>query len=164
MLIENQAKGLLKSKKLLELRSGLYSVTTQIINTTYEFVHNSTEQKKIVHRNHLIEHFPREQEIDKLLQDYSTNYDYSQAYYDMINQYSINNFNHQQTFANPEYMPWPIINNANNQAEQTTSEQIEYSITVHTCRSLPNSPFKTNNRDNESTAHIRKLFSPQRRS
>ena len=66
-----------------------------------------------MHRNHLVEYFPKEQEIDKLVQDYSTNYDDSQAYYDRFNRYSINRFNHQ-TIDNPEYMPWPIFNNENN--------------------------------------------------
>ena len=57
-------------------------------------------------------------------------------------------------------MPWPIINNANNQVEQITSPQpVEYSTTVNTCRSAPNSPYKTNR--NDSTLHIRDLFSPQ---
>ena len=112
VLLENHAKGLLKSKK----RSEPYTVTKQITNTTCEIVHDITEQKKVVHRNHLVEYFPKEQEIDKLVQDYSTNYDDSQAYYDRFNQYSINRFNHQ-TIDDPENMPWPIINNANNQAD-----------------------------------------------
>ena len=116
VLLENHVKGFLKSKKLLELRSGPFTVTRLITNTTYGIVHDMTEQKKVVHRNHLVEYFPKEREIDKLVQDYSTNYVYSQAYYDRFNQYSIDRFNHQTT-DNPEYMPWPIINNANNQAE-----------------------------------------------
>ena len=59
-------------------------------------------------------------------------------------------------------MRWPIINNANNQAEQITSPQpVEYSTTVDTCQSAPNSPSKTNKNDNDSTLHIRNLFSPQ---
>ena len=62
-------------------------------------------------------------------------------------------------------MPWPIINNAINQAEQITSPQpVEYSTTVNTCWSAPNSPYKTNRNDNESTLHIRNLFSPQNNS
>ena len=121
VLLENQAKGLLKSKKLLELRSGPYTVTKQITNT-FEIVHDSTEQKKVVQRNHLVEYSPKEQEIDKL-EDYSTNYDDSKAYYDRFSQYSINRFNHQ-TIDNPEYMPWPIFNNANNQAEQHHRNQL----------------------------------------
>ena len=133
VLLENHAKGLLKSKKQLELTSGPYTVTKQITNTKNETFHDSTDQKKVVHRNHLVEYFPKEQEIDKLVLDYSTNYNDSQAYYGRFNQHSINNFNHQQIFAKPEYMPWPIINNANNQAEQITSpKQVEYSATVHT--------------------------------
>ena len=42
-------------------------------------------------------------------------------------------------------MPWPIINNANNQAEQKTSPQpVQYSTTVNTYRGAPNSPYKAN--------------------
>ena len=157
----NHAKGLLKSKKLLELRSGPYTVTEQITNTTYEIVHESIEQKKVVHRNHLVEYISKEQETNKLVQDYSSNYDDSQAYYDSSNQYSINRINHQTT-DNPEYMTWPIINNATNQNVQITSPQpFEYSTTVNTCRSAPNSPYKTNRNDIESRLHIKNLFSPQ---
>ena len=161
LLTVNHAKGLLKSKKLLELRSGPYTVTKQITKTTYEIVHESFEQKKVMHRNHLVEYFPIAQEIDKLVQDYSTNYDDSQAYCDSVNQYSMNRFNHQ-TIDNQEYMTWPIINNANNQNEHITSPQpVEYSNTVNKCRSAPNSPYKTNRKDSESTLHIKNLFSTQ---
>ena len=82
VLLENHAKGLLKSKIILQMGSGPSTVTKQITNTTYEIVHDSNERKKVVHRNHLIENFPKEQEIDKLVQDYSTNYHDSQACYD----------------------------------------------------------------------------------
>ena len=61
-----------------------------------------------MHGNHLVEYLLKEQEIDKLVQDYSTKYDDSQAYYDMFNQYSINRFNHQ-TIDKKEYMPWSIV-------------------------------------------------------
>ena len=57
-------------------------------------------------------------------------------------------------------MPWPNINKANNQAEQLTSPQpVEYSTTVNTCRSAPNSPYKTNR--NDSTLHIRNFLAPK---
>ena len=160
-LLKNHAKGLLKSKKLLELRSGPYTVAKQITNTTYEIVHNSTEQKQVVHRNQVAEYFPKEEELEKLVQDYSFNYGGSQASYNRFNQYSINRFN-LQTVEKPEYMRWPIINNASNQDEQITSpEPVEYSTTVNTCRSAPNSPYKTNRNNSESTLHIRNLFTPQ---
>ena len=114
-----------------------------------------------MHRIYLVEYFFTEQEIDELVQVYSTKNGDSHAYYDRFNQYSINRFNHQ-TIDNPEYMLWPIINNANNQVEQITSPQpIEYSTTVNTCRSAPNSPYKTNRNDSESTLHIRNLFTPK---
>ena len=59
-------------------------------------------------------------------------------------------------------MPRPIINKANYQAEQTTSPQpVEYSATVNTCRSAPNSPYRINRNDSESTLHIKNLLSPQ---
>ena len=114
-----------------------------------------------MNRNHLVEYCLKEQEIDKLVQDYNSKYDDSQAYYDRFNQYSINRFNHK-TIDNPEFTPWPINNNANNQAEQITSPQpVEYSTTVNTCRSALKSPYKTNRNDSEGTLLKRNLFIPQ---
>ena len=52
-------------------------------------------------------------------------------------------------------MPWRIVNNMKNQAEQITSQQqLELSTTIHTCWSAPNIPFKTNDRYNGSTALV----------
>ena len=61
-----------------------------------------------------------------------------------------------EKFFKPEYTHWPIINNTNNQAKQKTLPQpVEYSSNVHACLGTPNSSYKTNSGDNESTADIR---------
>ena len=49
VLLENHSKGLLKSKKLQELRSGPYTVQRMLTNTTYEIQHDKTNEKKTVH-------------------------------------------------------------------------------------------------------------------
>ena len=50
VLLGNHSKGLLKSKKLQELRSGPYTVQRMLTNTTYEIQHDKTNEKKTVHK------------------------------------------------------------------------------------------------------------------
>ena len=51
IILENHAEQLLKSKKLPVLRSGPYTVSKQLTNTTQELVHDSTERKKVEQRS-----------------------------------------------------------------------------------------------------------------
>ena len=62
VLLENHSRSLLISKKLQSLRSGPYTVTKHITNTTYEIQGYETPQKRAVHRNHIVEYFPKERE------------------------------------------------------------------------------------------------------
>ena len=70
VLLENHSKGLLKSKKLQELRSGPYTVQRMLTNTTYEIQHDKTNEKKTVHRNHIVPYYPIEKKIQELVENY----------------------------------------------------------------------------------------------
>ena len=61
VLLENQSKRLIKSKKLQELRSGPYTVKRMLTNTTYEIQHDKRNEKKTVHRNHIVPYYPKEE-------------------------------------------------------------------------------------------------------
>ena len=74
VLLENHSKSLLISKKLQSLRSGPYTVTKHITNTTYEVQGDETQQKRVVQRNHIVEYFPKEREIQPLIAYYTTVY------------------------------------------------------------------------------------------
>ena len=61
VLLENHSEGVLKSKRLQELRSGPYTVQRMLTNTTYEIQHDKTNEKKTVHRIHIVPHYPKEE-------------------------------------------------------------------------------------------------------
>ena len=63
--LENKPNTLLKSQKLLSLRSGPYTVIKKLRKTCTEFRKLSLTKKR--HRNHIIEDFPTEQQMPKLL-------------------------------------------------------------------------------------------------
>ena len=95
VLLENKSKPLLKSQKLLNLRSGLYTVIEKITEVTYGIQNDFKNEKKIVHRNHIVEYFPKEQQMPKLLQEYSSEL-LSSDFYDHITNQQINSFNPKQ--------------------------------------------------------------------
>ena len=71
---EIHSKGLLKSKKLQELGSGPHTVQRMLTNTTYQIQHDKTNEKKTVHRNHIVPYYPKEEKIQELVQNYVVPY------------------------------------------------------------------------------------------
>ena len=61
VLLENHSKGLLKSKKLQELRSGPFTVQQILTNITNEIQHDQANEKKTVHRNHIVPYHPKKE-------------------------------------------------------------------------------------------------------
>ena len=60
-----------KSQKLCELRSGPYIVTKVITKVNYEIALDTDPTRTlVVHRNHLVEYFPRDNEIPNLVSNY----------------------------------------------------------------------------------------------
>ena len=60
-----------KSQNMCELRSGPYIVTKVITKITYEIAFDADPTRtQVVHRNHLVEYFPRDKELPKLLSNY----------------------------------------------------------------------------------------------
>ena len=83
LFLENRSKQLLKSQKLLNLRSGPYTAIEKIRQVTYGIQKYFTNEKKIVHRNHFVEYFSKEQQMPKLLQEYFSDL-FSSDFYDHI--------------------------------------------------------------------------------
>ena len=75
ILLKNHSRNLLISKRLQSLRHGHYTVTKHITNTTHEIQRDETQQKRVVHRNNIVEYFPKEKEIQPLIANYTTVYD-----------------------------------------------------------------------------------------
>ena len=71
VLLENHSQPLNMSKKHCQLRQGPYSVLKQITSVNYEIALDSDPSVTLVaHRNHLIEYFPKEEKLPKLLAEY----------------------------------------------------------------------------------------------
>ena len=67
VLYENHKIDLTKSKKLSHLRLGPFTVTKQITATTYEIQEDKNhDNKRNVHRNQLIEYYPKSETLSPL--------------------------------------------------------------------------------------------------
>ena len=71
VLLESHNVPFGKSQKLCELRSGPYIVTKVITKVNYEIALDADPTRtQVVHRNHLVEYFPRDNEIPNLVSNY----------------------------------------------------------------------------------------------
>ena len=71
VLLENHNVPFGRSQKLCELRSGPYIVTEVITEGYYETaLDGDPTRTQVVHRNHLVEYFPRDSELPNLLPNY----------------------------------------------------------------------------------------------
>ena len=140
VLLGNHSKSLLISKKLQSLRSGPYTVTKHITNTTYEIQGYETPQKRAVHRNHIVEYFPKEREIQSLIADYTTVYADPEQFYDNYNRHYIDKFNTTQPSNNMHYMPWPVFNNVETPPQPPKSRPTTPASTNTTTRRSSDNP------------------------
>ena len=108
VLLENHSKGLLKSKKLQELRSGPYTVQRMLTNTTYEIQHDKTNEKKTVHRNHIVPYYPKEDKIQELVENYVVSDD-TDDYYTQYNKHNISKSNAYRGAQHIAISQWPLV-------------------------------------------------------
>lgn len=95
VLLENHSQPLDKSKKLCSLRSGPFTVSNVITDVTYEVTHDTDQSKKVVHRNHLIEYYPKEDQLPELISNYAPleNQNEIEVFYRNLNQDRVNKAN-----------------------------------------------------------------------
>ena len=108
VLLENHSKGLLKSKKLQELRSGPYTVQRMLTNTTYEIQHDKTNEKKTVHRNHIVPYYPKEEKIQQVVENYVVPDD-TDDYYTQYNKHNISKSNAYRGAQHIAISQWPLV-------------------------------------------------------
>ena len=71
VILENHQVQFGKSQKLCELRSGPYTLTKVITKVNYEVALDSDPTRiQVVHRNHLVEFFRRDNDLPTLLSNY----------------------------------------------------------------------------------------------
>ena len=119
VLLENLPKGLLKSKKLQELRSGPYTVQRMLTNTTYEIQHDKTNEKKTVHRNHIVPYYPKEEKIQELVENYVVPDD-TDDYYTHYNKHNIAKSNAHSGAKHIVISQWPLVDTQHTSNPNTT--------------------------------------------
>ena len=68
---ENHRQDLPKSHKLQQRRLGPVRVTKRVTNTTYQIQDDKDPTiLKTVHRNHLVEYYPREETLTPMIEEY----------------------------------------------------------------------------------------------
>ena len=148
VLLENRSKPLLKSHKVLNLRSGPYTVIEKITEVLYGIQNDFTNEKKIVHHNHIDEYFPKEQQMPKLLQEYSSDL-FASDFYDHITNQQINSFNTPKQVENLQYQFWPVVNNGYQQMTDHNPTNEDQNKTIVHEQSL---------NSGRETMHLRTLF------
>ena len=71
VLYENHRQDLSKSQKLQQRRLGPFTITKRVTNTTYQIQDdNDPAALKTVHRNHLVEYYPKEETLPPMIEEY----------------------------------------------------------------------------------------------
>ena len=71
VLYENHRQDLTKSQKLQQRRLGPFTVTERVTSTTYQIQDDKDPSvKKTVHRNHLVENYPKEESLPAMIEEY----------------------------------------------------------------------------------------------
>ena len=120
VFLENHGQDLTRSQKLKQLRVGPFTVTKQITNTTYEIREDANpDNVKTTHRNHLIEHFPKEERLPPLITNYAVISRDSDFYKNLVSS-QIEQYNSGKEKHSLDVMPFvitPIQNNSDCQQE-----------------------------------------------
>ena len=71
VLYENHKQDLTRSQKLQQRKLGPFTITKRITNTTYQIQDDRDPTiVKIVHKNHLVEYYPKEGSLPALIENY----------------------------------------------------------------------------------------------
>ena len=109
VLYENHKQDLTRSQKLQDRRLGPFTVTKRITNTTYHIQDDKDPTVvKIVHRNHLVEYYPKEGSLPALIEEYvPSNYPNDNLYERFMEQRT-RDLNIPSTIEEHDSFPFPI--------------------------------------------------------
>ena len=79
-----------------------------LTNTTYEIQHDNTNEKKTVHRNHIVPYYPKKEKIQELVENYVVPDDIDD-YYTQYNKHNIAKSNAHRGAENIAISQWPLV-------------------------------------------------------
>ena len=111
-----------------------------------------------MHRNHIVEYFPKEREIQSLFSDYNIVYAEPEQFYGKYNRHYIDKFKTAQPSNNMHYISWLVFNNDETPPQPQYSGLTTTASTNITARCSRENPPVDSGID---TLGLRKLFNRQ---
>ena len=109
ILYENHKQDLTRSQKLQQRRLGPFTVTKRITNTTYQ-IQDDKEPTiiKTVHRNHLVEYYPKEGSLPAMIEEYVPSDHHDDNFYERFMEQRTRDSNNPSTTDEHDSFPFPI--------------------------------------------------------
>ena len=109
VLYENHRQDLSKSQKLQQRRLGPFTKTKRVTNTTYQNqVDKDPPISKTVHRNHLVEYYPKEETLSPMIEKYVPMDRRHDDFYKRFMEQRMRKLNNSEQPSMEDSLPFPI--------------------------------------------------------
>ena len=109
VLYENHKQDLTRSQKLQQRRLGPFTVTKRITNTTYQIQDDKDPTMiKTVHRNHLVEYYPKEGSLPAMIEEYVPSDHQDDKFYERFREQRTRDLNNPSTTVEHDSFPFPV--------------------------------------------------------
>ena len=109
VLYENHRQDLSKSQKLQQRRLGPFTVTKRVTNTTYQIQDDKDPTiLKTVHRNHLVEYYPKEETLPPMIEEYVPMDRRHDDFYERFMEQRFQKINNPGQSSTEDSLPFPI--------------------------------------------------------
>ena len=109
-MYENHRQDLSKSQKLQQRRLGPFTVTKRTTNTTYQIQDDKDPTiLKTVHRNHLVEYYPKEESLPPMIEEYVPLDTHRDNFYEQFMERWVEQLNNPKENAKDDSIPIPIV-------------------------------------------------------
>ena len=109
-LYDNHRQELSKSQKLQQHRLEHFTVTKRITSTTYQIQDDQDPTiVKTVHRNHLVEYFPKEESLPAMIEEYIPSDKRHDDFYERFMERRIQKLNDPDPLVRNDSIPFPIV-------------------------------------------------------
>ena len=109
VLYENHRQDLSKSQKLQQRRLGPFTVTKRVTNTTYQIQDDKDPTIfKTVHRNHLVEYYPKEETLPPMIEEYVPMDRRHDDFYERFMEQRFKKINNPEPSSMQDSLPFPI--------------------------------------------------------
>ena len=106
---ENHRQDLSKSQKLQQRQLGRFTVTKRVTNTTYQIQDDKDSTTlKTVHRNHLVEYYPKEQTLPLMIEKNVPMDRHPDDFYERFMEQRFQKINNPEPSGMEDSLPFPI--------------------------------------------------------